>query len=147
MRWDYRKPEEKHYVTDGKTLYTYIPKSREVTQEPVKESDWDQIPLMFLLGRENLKKEFPTITELKTNPLFPEDRVLHLIPKRKLEGIASIDIEVNPRTKLIDRMIIWDMDKQSNDLIFTKIVINSNIPAETFVFKTPPGVKVIQGNK
>ena len=148
MRWDYRKPEEKHYVTDGKTLYTYIPRSREVTRESVKESDWDQIPLMFLLGRENLKKEFPTITELTTtNPLFPGDRVLHLIPKRKLEGIASIDIEVNPRTKLIDRMIIWDMDKQSNDLIFTKIVINSNIPAETFVFKTPPGVKVIQGNK
>jgi len=146
MRWDYRKPEEKHYVTDGKTLYTYIPRSREVTKESVKESDADQIPLMFLLGRENLKKEFPTITELKTNPLFPEDRVLHLIPKRKLEGIASIDIEVNPRTKLIDRMVIWDMDKQSNDLIFTNIVINSNIPSDTFAFKTPPGVKVIQGN-
>jgi len=143
MRWDYRKPEERHYVSDGKTLYIYEVNAREVTKESVKESDADQIPLMFLLGRENLKKEFPKITELKTNPLFPDDRVLHLIPKRKLEGIASIDIEVNPRTKLIDRMIIWDMDKMSNDLIFTKIEINSNVPAETFVFKTPPGVRVV----
>src|SRR5262249_30211838 len=126
MRWDYRKPEEMHYVSDGKTFYTYIPRIKEVTRESVKESDADQIPLMFLLGRENLKKEFPGIQELlQTTPLFPGDRVLHLVPKRKLD-IESIDIEVNPRTNLIDRMIIWDMDKKSNDLIFMNIRINSN---------------------
>jgi outer membrane lipoprotein carrier protein len=146
MRWDYSKPEEMHYVSDGKTLSIYIPQSREVTRESVKESDADQIPLMFLLGRENLKKEFPVIKELtQTKPLFEGDRTLHLIPKRKLEEIESIDIEVNPRTNLIDRMIIWEMDKKSNDLIFTNIMVNTNIAAEKFVFKAPPGVRVVQG--
>jgi outer membrane lipoprotein carrier protein len=146
MRWDYSKPEEMHYVSDGKTLYTYIPRNREVTREAVKESDADQIPMMFLVGRANLRKEFLEPTELKIAPLVAGNRVLHLIPKKKLEDVQSIDIEVNPHTNLIDRMIIWDSDKKSNELIFINIVVNSNIAAEKFVFKVPPGVRVVQGS-
>jgi len=92
MRWDYSKPEEMHYVSDGKTLYTYISASREVTKEAIKESDADQIPLMFLVGRANLKKEFQEPTELKTAPVVSGNRVLHLVPKKKLEDVQSIDI-------------------------------------------------------
>jgi len=146
MRWDYSKPEVMQYVSDGKTLYSYISGSREVTKEAIKESDADQIPLMFLVGRANLKKEFQEPTELKTAPVVSGNRVLHLVPKKKLEDIQSIDIEVNPRTNLIDRMIIWDGDNRKNELIFINIVVNSNIAADKFVFKVPPGVRVIQGS-
>ena len=72
---DYTKPEEKHYVSNGKTLYTYIPANRQVTQEPVKDSMVEQIPIMFLLGRAGLRKEFQNIKELTTKPLFDGDRV------------------------------------------------------------------------
>jgi outer membrane lipoprotein-sorting protein len=102
--------------------------------------------MMFLVGRANLRKEFLEPTELKIAPLVAGNRVLHLIPKKKLEDVQSIDIEVNPHTNLIDRMIIWDSDKKSNELIFINIVVNSNIAAEKFVFKVPPGVRVVQGS-
>ena len=145
MRFDYTAPEEKHFISNGKTLYTYIPRARQVTREQVKESTSDIIPMMFLVGRANLRKEFRDITEVAAKPLFDGDRVLRLLPQRKLEGIQSIDIEVNPRTNLIDRMILLDTDKSATDFIFLNIVVNSNIEAARFEFKPPPGIRVVEG--
>src|SRR5216110_2952278 len=34
MRWEYKNPEEKLFVSDGKTVYFYVPADRQVTKEP-----------------------------------------------------------------------------------------------------------------
>jgi outer membrane lipoprotein carrier protein len=151
MRVDYEvsngKPEEKHYVSNGKTLFTYIPANRQVTQDPVKDSMVEQFPMMFLIGRSGLRKEFQKIDEsLETKPLLAGDRVLRLTPNRKNQEIERIDIEVSPRTNLIDRMTVLYTDKSSTDFAFLDIEINRNIPASKFEFVPPPGIRVIQGS-
>src|SRR5689334_20125503 len=59
MRVNYQvsngKPEEKYFISNGKTLFTYIPANRQVTQDPVKDSMVEQFPIMFLLGRSGLR--------------------------------------------------------------------------------------------
>jgi outer membrane lipoprotein carrier protein len=146
MRWDYLEPEVKQWISNGKTLYTYIPANHQVIQEQVKNSMAEQIPIMFLIGRSGLRNEFQKIEEQSTKPLFEGDRVLRLTPNRKGQGIEKIDIEVNPRTNLIDRMVILSSDKSSNELIFMNIEINTNIPASKFEFTIPPGTRVVQGS-
>jgi outer membrane lipoprotein carrier protein len=144
MRVDYEKPEEKHFVSNGKTLFTYIPANRQVTQDPVKDSMVEQFPLMFLLGRSGLRKEFQTIDRRTAKPLIEGDQVLWLTPNRKNQDIERIEIEVNPRTYLIDRMMILNTDKSSTEFAFLEIEINTNIDAKTFEFKPPAGIRVIQ---
>jgi outer membrane lipoprotein carrier protein len=146
MKMDYATPEEKHFVSNGKTFYTYIPRSREVTREQVKDSTAEQIPLMFMVGRANLRKEFSQIRELTGKPFFEGDLAFRLAPKRRLEEILYIDIEVNPRTNLIDRMIIWESDKAKTDFIFLNILVNTNIASSMFEFKPPPGIRVVEGS-
>lgn len=146
MRVNYQKPEEKYWVSNGKTLYTYIPSNRQVTQDPVKDSMIEQIPIMFLLGRSGLRKEFRQIDLLTVKPLLEGDQVLRLTPNRKSQDIERIDIEVSPRTNLIDRMTILYTDKSSTDFTFFEIEINRNIPASTFEFTPPQGIRVIQGS-
>jgi outer membrane lipoprotein carrier protein len=146
MRVDYEKPEEKYFVSNGKTLFTYIPANRQVTQDPVKDSMAEQFPMMFLIGRSGLRKEFPKIERRSTRPLIDGDQVLWLTPNRKNQDIERIEIQVNPRTYLIDRMTILNTDKSSTDFAFFEIEINQNIPASKFEFTPPPGIRVIQGS-
>jgi outer membrane lipoprotein carrier protein len=147
MRVNYQKPEEKYFVSNGKTLYTYVPANRQVTQDPVKDSMVEQFPFMFLIGRSGLRKEFNKIDLKKdVKPIFEGDQVLWLTPNRKSQDIERIEIEVSPRTNLIDRMTILNTDKSSTDFAFIDIEINRNIPASTFEFTPPPGIRVIQGS-
>ena len=61
MRWEYKNPEEKLFVSDGKTVFLYVPADRQVSKEAVRQTLDDRIPLMFLLGRSNLRNEFDEI--------------------------------------------------------------------------------------
>src|SRR5437867_8610686 len=58
MRWEYKNPEEKLFISDGKTVYFYVPADRQVNKEAVRETLDDRMPLMFLVGRPDLRKEF-----------------------------------------------------------------------------------------
>ena len=148
MRAEYGKPGQPFdqlWVSNGKTLYSYVPANRQVTQDPVKDSMIEQFPIMFLLGRSGLRKEFEKVERLSVKPLVDGDQVLRLTPYRKNSDIEKIEIEVNPRTNLVDRMTIHNSDKSSTDFAFLDIEVNRNIPASTFEFTPPPGIRVVQG--
>src|SRR4051812_33297208 len=52
-RWEYKRPEDQLFVSDGKMVTMYIPADRQARQGPVKDTVDDRIPLMFLVGRTN----------------------------------------------------------------------------------------------
>ena len=46
MRWEYRVPEEKLFVSDGKTVYFYVPGDRLVNKDKVGDAIDERMPLM-----------------------------------------------------------------------------------------------------
>src|SRR5579859_880362 len=44
MRWDYREPQEKLFLSDGKKLMLYVPEERQLTRSPVKSSEDARVP-------------------------------------------------------------------------------------------------------
>src|SRR5215831_8530026 len=68
-RWEYTSPEEQFFVSNGKTVYFYVPAEKQVNRESVKDTFDDRIPLMFLLGRSNLRNEFTKFELLATKPV------------------------------------------------------------------------------
>src|SRR5262245_17118465 len=82
MRWEYKHPEEKYFISDGKTVYFYVPADRQVNKEAVKDTFDDRMPLMFLLGRSNLSNEFTNFTLLNTKPFLEGTKVVRMYPKR-----------------------------------------------------------------
>src|SRR5215475_8074289 len=44
MRWEYQSPSQKLFVSDGKTIYFYLPDENQVQKVPVKESRDQRIP-------------------------------------------------------------------------------------------------------
>src|SRR5437667_12326037 len=57
MRWEYRSPREKLFLSDGKDAWFYLPGDRQVRKTPVRKLDDLRSPLGFLLGKTRLEKE------------------------------------------------------------------------------------------
>jgi outer membrane lipoprotein carrier protein len=144
MRWEYKSPEEKLFVSDGKTVYFYVPADHQVTKEPVKQSFDDRIPLMFLLGQSNLRNEFTRFELLNAKPFFEGTRVIRMYPKRKTD-FGEILMEVDPGNYLIRRLVLAHMDGSRSEFIFSDIHTNAGLRTSLFDFKLPPGVEVVQG--
>jgi outer membrane lipoprotein carrier protein len=144
MRWEYRSPEEKLFISDGKTVYFYVPADRQVNKEAVKQSFDDRVPLMFLLGQSNLRNEFTRFELLNAKPFFEGTRVVRMYPKRKTD-FQEILMEVDTADYLIRRLLLTHSDGSRSEFIFSNIRINTGLQASMFDFKVPPGVEVVQG--
>jgi outer membrane lipoprotein carrier protein len=144
MRWEYKSPDEQYFVSDGKTVYFYIPADRQVSKEAVKETFDDRIPLMFLLGRSNLSNEFSEFEGLNTKPFLDGTKVIRMYPKRKTD-IKDVVMEVDPANYQIRRLILDHVDGSQSDFIFSNIRTNTGLQKSLFDFKVPPGVQVVQG--
>src|SRR5579863_6399272 len=57
MRWEYRSPKEKLFVSDGKDAWFYVPQDGQARKEAAKKLDDVRSPLAFLLGKTKLEKE------------------------------------------------------------------------------------------
>ncbi len=144
MYFEYKEPEQRLWVSNGKTIYSYDPEERTSTKTPVKESDAEMLPLMGLVGQSGLKDKF-NVTELKREPLFPGNLVIQLQLKKKSEDIKEIEIEVDPQRKLIVRMQIVDTTDLRHQFIFSNIQTNSRIPDSRFEFTPPTGTRILRG--
>src|ERR1700677_1052537 len=58
MRWEYRSPREKLFVSDGTSAWFYVPGDRQVRKTDARKLDDVRSPLAFLLGKSKLEKEF-----------------------------------------------------------------------------------------
>ena len=58
MLWLYDTPKDQFVLTDGKHLYFYQPEQNQIIKSPLKNAFRSDIPLSFLLGLGNLKKDF-----------------------------------------------------------------------------------------
>ena len=58
MFWLYDEPKGQFVLADGKNLYFYQPDQNQVIKSPLKNAFRGDIPLSFLLGLGNLKKDF-----------------------------------------------------------------------------------------
>ena len=57
MRWEYRSPKEKLFVSDGKDAWFYVPQDGQARKEAAKKLEDVRSPLAFLLGKTKLEKE------------------------------------------------------------------------------------------
>ncbi len=144
MRWDYRNPIEKLFVSDGKKIFFYVPEDKQATRATVKSSEDFRVPFRLLLSRLDLRKIFARI-EFADESLdaAPGNRVLQAFPKRRLEeAYDRVLFEVTPAAD-IHRLVIFYPDRSSMQFEFTRIERNVALSPSFFRFTPPPGTEVI----
>ena len=58
MRWTYKAPEEKVFVSDGTKMYMHTPADNQVIVSPVSPADQATTAVLFLSGKGNLTRDF-----------------------------------------------------------------------------------------
>ena len=144
MRWEYKSPEGNLFISDGKTVYFYVPADRQVNKEAVRDTFDDRMPLMFLLGRADLRNEFTRFELLNTKPFLQGTKVVRMYPRRKTD-LSEVVMEVDPANFQIRRLLLTHSDGSRSEFIFSNIRTNTGLRASLFDFKVPAGVQVVEG--
>ena len=142
MYWEYRKPNRKLFVADGKKSYFYVPSNNQVIVADLDLSQ-AQVPLLFLMGKGDLQEDFHIDLEEKEKILGTDNALLSLTPKELQAGFSRVILEVNRSTYLIHRLIVIEPVGNRNEYILTNMRQDVSVPDRLFVFKVPDGTEVL----
>lgn len=144
MRWDYRQPHEKLFLTDSHTAFFYVPGERQARKTPLKNLDDIRSPLRYLLGKTRLQKELEGLSLAPDlTPVHNGDFILRGVPKGMKDRISEVVLEISPAFQ-IDRILIRETDGTTTDFIFSAMQENVPVQDSLFRFTPPPGVEVIE---
>ncbi len=145
MRWEYRSPREKLFLSDGKNAWFYVPGDRQVRKTPVRKLDDLRSPLGFLLGKTKLEKELQGLS-LATDitPSVTGDTVLRGIPKAMADRVSQVILEVAPGN-WFRRIVVEEVDGSQTEFRFQDPKENVPIADSQFKFVPPAGVETISG--
>jgi outer membrane lipoprotein carrier protein len=140
MYWNYDTPKNQFVLADGKHLYFYQPEQNQVIKSPLKNAFRGDIPLSFLLGLGNLKKDFNAA--LKST----EDthHVVRLNPKGEAGGYNEILVGVSKATADILWVSVRDAANNLTTLRFSGMKKGVGLKDGQFVAKIPDGADVVE---
>jgi outer membrane lipoprotein carrier protein len=145
MRWQYRSPRDKLFLTDGRNAWFYVPGERQVRRTAVKKLDDLRSPLAFLLGKTKLEKELQSLSLAPdVTPLAAGDVVLRGVPKSLADRVSQVLLEITP-DHWIGRILIEEVDGSVTEYRFSSYRENVDVPDQRFQFVVPDGVEVIEG--
>lgn len=145
MRWEYRSPEQKLFLSDGQWAWLYLPQDRQARKTPVKQLDDLRSPLGLLLGKTRLEKELqPLSFAPDIAPLAPGDVVLRGVPKALADRVNEVILEVTADDQ-IARIIIVAGDGSETEFRFSEQKENIEVAEQRFRFTPPTGVEVMSG--
>jgi outer membrane lipoprotein carrier protein len=145
MRWEYRSPREKLFLTDGQDAWFYVPGERQVRKQPFKKLEDLRSPLGFLLGKTKLEKELKGLSVAPDRvPINPGDKILRGVPKGMEDRINQVRLEITPDSR-IARIEIEEADGAVTEYRFQQQKENVTVEDARFRFSPPAGVETIEG--
>jgi outer membrane lipoprotein carrier protein len=145
MRWEYRSPREKLFVSDGRDAWFYVPGDRQARKTDARKLDDVRSPLAFLLGKSKLEKELAGLSLAPdVAPLAAGDVVLRGVPQALADQINGILLEVSPEHRIV-RIVINSVDGSSTEYRFTEQKENVAIGDAQFRFIPPAGTEAVEG--
>ena len=143
MRWEYTRPEEKLFVSDGVKIYSYIPQDRQVIVSSVPREDQATMPALFLAGHGNLTRDFtPTFGELPAGAPAGA-RALKLVPKSAQREYDWLILVVDAASLGLRGLVTVDAQGGTSSISFTNLKENVGLTDKDFAFKIPRGVDVV----
>ena len=139
MRWDYKSPEEKLFLSDGRRIYLHVPADNQVIISPVPEQDQATTAVLFLVGKGNLPRDF---TVSYADGGGPDTYSLRLQPKLPDRDYDWLQLIVDRRTLQIRSLSAADSQGGRSTFQFSNFKENTGLADKTFTFKIPRGADV-----
>jgi outer membrane lipoprotein carrier protein len=143
MRWEYKTPEEKLFVSDGRKLYAWVPADRQVTVSALPTDDAPATPILFLLGRGQLGRDFTPSIATGVAGAPPDTLALTLVPRTSVPDYDRLTLVVDKATLALRMLVARDSQGGTSTFVFTKLRENVGLPDARFSFTIPRGADVV----
>ena len=157
FRWEYHKPTVQEIISDGQTMWVYLPENRQVIESDISQIDAQQgeNPVTFLSGLGNLSQDFfinwgaPRVVE-------SGDYLLQLEPRKASQFIQKIELTVSKKS--VDNWLLKDKTGEIFPIIstlvtdpngnltaieFRDVEVNRKLADDLFQFERPEGVELV----
>ena len=142
MRWDYTSPEKKLFVSDGRKIYSYIPRDRQVVVSTMPQDDQVPTPALFLTGKANITRDFDVAFD-KVADAPAGSLALRMTPKKREPEYDSLTLVVEPATLTLQMLITIDTQGGRSAFTFSNFKENVGLADNQFVFQMPRNVDVV----
>jgi len=154
MRWEYRSPNEKVFISDGRAVWFYLPAERQLRKTTLQNLDDWRSPLAFLLGKTKLENELQGLSKVvDQSPLRPGDTLLRGVPRavvqhgvvqQSMAGVNEVQLEITPSDQIV-RIVLLDADGATTEFRFAGWKENVEVSDGRFQFVPPAGVETVEG--
>ena len=144
MRWEYAKPKGKLLVGDGQKLYLYSPLTNQVQTMLLEDSADMRVPLAFLLGRMNLRRQFKNLelTKIDGQPAMTAQG------RTGKEGYSKVEFFYDPNSDFrLDKIKVYQRDDSVMVFAFGNEIVNVKLDESMFEFQVPPGAELLGERK
>ena len=149
MRWEYRSPKEKLFISDGQAVWFYLPAERQLRKTTLRKLDDLRSPLAFLLGKTKLENELRGLSKVvDQSPLVAGNTLLRGVPRAMVgaAGAASeVQLEITPSDQIV-RIVLVEADGATTEFRFAGWKENLELGDGRFKFTPPPGVETVEGD-
>ena len=146
MRWEYRSPREKLFVSDGKAVWFYVPAERQLRKTDFKKLDDLRSPIAFLLGKTKLENELQGLSRVVDQaPLSPANTLLRGVPKAMADRVSEVLLEITPSSQLA-RIVFTEVDGATTEFRFASPKEDLEVSDRLFQFSPPSGVETVEGD-
>jgi outer membrane lipoprotein carrier protein len=140
MLWRYDEPKGQFVLADGKHLYFYQPEQNQVIKSPLKNAFRGDIPLSFLLGLGNLRKEFNTALKSTEENSY----VLRLEPKGEAGGFSEILLAISKSSSDILWASVRDAAGNLTTIRFSAMRKGVGLSDSLFQVQIPKGADLVE---
>ncbi|SEA37393.1 outer membrane lipoprotein carrier protein [Desulfuromusa kysingii] len=155
--WEYRQPSVQEIISDGLTMWVYMPENRQVIESDLSQINAQQgeNPVTFLSGLGNLSRDF-SIHWGSSETTATGDYQLLLKPLKESPLIQQIEVVVSEKAvnswlkqhKTGDifpllSTLVTDASGNRTAIEFRDVRVNQNLAKGLFSFQRPEGVELI----
>src|SRR5208282_1686119 len=137
MRWEYRSPKEKLFVSDGEAVWFYLPAERQLRKTALRKLDDWRSPLAFLLGKTKLENELRGLSKaVDQAPLGAGNTLLRGVPQNMSGPVSEVQLEITPSRQIV-RIVLMEADGATTEFRFTGWKENVGLSDSRFHFSPP----------
>jgi outer membrane lipoprotein carrier protein len=145
MRWEYRSPKEKLFISDGEVVWFYLPEERQLRKTSLRKLDDLRSPLAFLLGKTKLENELRGLSKaVDQSPLGAGNILLRGVPQAMAGQASEVLLEITTSDQIV-RIVLMEGDGATTEFRFAGWKENLALSDSLFQFTPPPGVETVEG--
>jgi outer membrane lipoprotein carrier protein len=139
MKWVYNAPDPQVLVSNNKVLWLYVLNEKQVTKAPLDSIYSSNTPALFLAGKGKLSDTFNVVKVSKEK----DSIVVVLVPIEEENNLDRLVLYADNKNYQITGSSVYDKLGNKTEIRFSDIRVNVKLPEETFQFKIPPDVELL----